>query len=77
MLQGATQKVWSQFIPYTDDSLLTTPRKGKKGLKSTPHSLSLQTHLGQRTGREGLNPAGFPVSQQASGRPLPPPQAEE
>lgn len=62
MLQGATQKVWSQFIPYTDDSLLTTPRKGKKGLKSTPHSLSLQTHAGQRTGREGLNPACFPVS---------------
>lgn len=45
----------------------------------SPHSLSLQTHSGQRTRREGLNPADFPASlhgfRQATS-PLPRPKNE-
>lgn len=72
--------MWDQFMPYTDDSLLTTPRKSKKGLKSQLFIHSPYKPIQDRgTGGEGLSSADFPDSlhgfRQATS-PLPRPKNE-
>lgn len=70
MLQGTTQRVWGQLTPYTDDSLLPTPRKRKKDLYSP---FALPTNPFRTEGQEG-KALILQISQphcMASGRPPP------
>lgn len=78
----ATQNVWGQLMPSTDDSLLATPRKGKRERPTKAQlgqSLSLQTHSGQRDRRGRPHSCRFPSLAawlQAGHLPLPRPKNE-